>query len=36
MIICYEIKDPSNFIIRYFTDEERANAFVYEAAMGKH
>lgn len=36
MIMCYDSTDPVNFIIRFFLDEEDANAFVIEAAMGKH
>jgi hypothetical protein len=36
MIMCYDSNDPVNFIIRFFLDEEQANAFVHEAAMGKH
>lgn len=36
MIMCYDTKDPLNFIIRFFLDEEEANAFVIEASMGKH
>lgn len=36
MIMCYDSTEPANFIIRFFISEEQANAFVHEAAMGKH
>lgn len=36
IIMCYENAHPENFIMRYFIDEELANAFVIEAQMGKH
>lgn len=31
MIMCYNSADPVNFIIRFFINEDQANAFVNEA-----
>lgn len=36
LIICYDMMDHSNFHIRFFTNEDEANAFVIEASQGKH
>lgn len=36
MVICWKKRDPNLFMIRFFTDEYAAAAFVEEAKMGKH
>lgn len=36
MIIAFCTTEPKDIIIRFFTDEELAGAFVRECSMGKH
>jgi hypothetical protein len=36
MVIVFNVKEPSIFMIRYFSESDEAIAFIDEAAAGKH
>jgi hypothetical protein len=36
MVIVFNVKEPSIFMMRYFSDSDEAIAFIDEAAAGKH